>query len=232
MDIIQQKYPVVNQPTTELIHSIAQPPYQSVKERVDTTIQTVTYPAHLVVQETNKQLSHVIDTLQVVMDKYLPTDQSQSENGEKVKEENQVKRAYDVLSEASRRIGRKVTNSYDLALLQDIKGKLNFIQEVVVKSITVYSTAAQEKLPSSVTFRVHQTVVMVSQITETIHQQLNHFASFLKSQSPEIPDWLKENLQALQQQITDIKNELARTDISSIEKLKHVVHNIQENQLK
>jgi hypothetical protein len=222
-----------------------------VKVRIDSTIQTVTHPAHVVVQEANKRFTFVVDNLEGAVDKYLPPSTQNGVHDEEKSGNNQVKRAYDVLSVASSRIGQKVTSQVsrttanipksrdDISRLaegnsyiQELNSKLKLAQETLFQSVAVYKTAALDRLPPSIVARVNQTTEALSQLTETINQQVGHIVNTLKSRSPQVPEWLKQNVQnainSIHQQIERIKTELARTDINYLEKLKHVTNSLQQ----
>lgn len=241
LDLIQSKVPIINKPSSELIHAVTQPSYEiidGVKVRIDSTIQTVTHPAHVVVQEANKRFTHVVDNLEGAVDKYLPST-AEKEKEESKSGNNQVKRAYNVLSVASYRISQKVTDQVQRSipksrddisriaenntLIQELQSKLKQVQD----TLAVYSTAALDRVPAPIVLRVNQATEVLSQLTETVNQQVGH----IKSRSAEVPDWLKQHvqnaIQTIQQQVGQIKTELARTDINYIEKLKLVSTHIQ-----
>lgn len=247
LDLIQAKVPIINKPSSEIIHAVTQPSYEmidGVKVRIDSTIQTVTHPAHVVVQEANKRFTFVVDNLEGAVDKYLPPSTENGVHNEEKSGNNQVKRAYDVLSVASQRISQKVTDQVsrtipksrdDLSrlaesnsLIQELNNKLKLAQD----TLAVYSTAALDRLPPSVVLGINQTSEILSQVTETINQQVGHIVNTLKSRSPELPEWLKQNAQnainTINKQVEQIKTELARTDINYVEKLKHVSTSIQQ----
>ncbi|KAI8875308.1 hypothetical protein K501DRAFT_233857 [Backusella circina FSU 941] len=142
LDLIQDKVPMINQPSSDIIQAVT--PYQvidGVKVRIDTTLRTVTQPA---------------------------------------------------------------------------SQQLQVLQETLKQTITVYTQAAQDRIPVSVSARVHQ----VSQLIDN-----------LKAQTQQVPEWLKQHIdsviEATQQQLALIRVEFGRTDITSLEKVKHVAANIQ-----
>ena len=75
LDVIQEKVPLINQPSSEIYQNVVtKPSYQiidGVKVRFDHTLTTVTHPAHVVIQETNKRLGVVANNLEGAVDKYL-----------------------------------------------------------------------------------------------------------------------------------------------------------------
>lgn len=254
LDIIQEKVPLINRPTTDIYQNVVRDPLDGVKIRLDSTISTVTHPAHVVIQETNKRLGVVVDGLEGAVDKYLPAASTTkvTENGGGIKtkevttqkEGNQVVRVYGVLNEASRRITQRVTDQVQKtgiptsrdeltrlaennSIVQNVTQQLKLLQETLVQSITVYGNAAQEHLPSAVTVRIQQTTVLITNLTNTVQHQLNELIEKLKHQ----PDWIKSKLNSVIEstfsQLELIKQEWKRQDINTVEKLKHVVTNIQ-----
>jgi uncharacterized phage infection (PIP) family protein YhgE len=251
LDAIQQKVPSINKPSSEILQDLAGPPYQimdGVKVRIDSTLQTVAHPAHVVVLEANKKIGFVVDSFEGVVDRYLPSatnsDEGNASDNKKEVNNNQVKRAYGVLNEASRRITQKVTDQVsgipksreDLLqlaenseIIQSLTDKVRLLQEGLAESVKVYSTEAQRRLPDSVNARIQQSTELLSQVTSSINQQVSQLVDYLKS--PEVPDWLKQKLQNVvdttNQQMTFIRTELARGDINYVEKLKHVAGHLQ-----
>ncbi|GAA5798347.1 hypothetical protein EDC94DRAFT_613739 [Helicostylum pulchrum] len=257
LDVIESKVPLINQPTADIYQSMTQPTYQIIghaKLKLDSTISTVTHPAHVVIEETNKRFGTYVDTLENAVDQFLPAasaSASSSEEGKRqVKNDNQVLRVYGVLNEASRRISERVKSQINTStagipksrqdlsrlvetnsVLQSISGQIKMMQELAVQSLTVYSSAAQERLPSSVNLRIQQTSELFNHVSVSVNQQLGHLTEYLKTQ----PEWVKEKLTGLiettKQQLEMIKQELSRSDVSLPEKLKHLASNLQEQLL-
>lgn len=259
LDVIESKVPMINQPTADIYQSVTKPTYQIIghaKLKLDSTISTVTYPAHVVIEGTSKRLGTYVDTLENVVDQFLPAPASNNNQEEEevkkrqVKTDNQVLRAYDLLNEASRRISGRVTSQLnkstagipksrqDLSrlvetnsVLQNVTGQIKMMQELAVQSLSVYGSAAQERLPSSVNLRIQQTSELFNHVSVSVNQQLSHLAEYLKTQ----PEWVKERVTSLiettKQQLETIKQELSRNDVSLTDKLKHLVSNLQEQLL-
>lgn len=244
LDAIQQKVPIINMPSSKVIQTVTNSPYEvieGVKVKIDSTIQTVTYPAHLAVLEANRKFGVVVDGFEGAIDRYLPCaadrDEGNASDDKKQVNINQVKRAYGVLNEASLRLTQKVTKSRgdilqmveDSVTIQNMANKIQVLQEGLNESVKVYSAEVQKRLPDSVNARIQQSTELLSQLTSSINQQVNQLVDYLKS--PEVPDWLKQRLQKVvdttNQQMTIIRTELARADINYVEKLKHVAGHLQ-----
>lgn len=264
LDTLQSKIPIINQPSSEIINTLTQPSYQiidGVKIRIDNTIQTVTHPAHVVVQNANKKFSTVVDSFEGVVDKYLPPSSNghndnttangnaKQVNKEKVvSNDNQLKRVYGVLNEASHRLTVMVTDQVnrstsgipksrqdvsDLALVKKLQKNIKFVQDTLAQSIIVYSDAAQKRLPDSVISRAHQANDFFTHVTTSIQQQVADLVEYIKS--PEAPEWLKQRLtdavKTVNEQLSYIKTEFARTDINYVAKVKGIASNLQKQVL-
>ncbi|KAI8987162.1 hypothetical protein BDB01DRAFT_784833 [Pilobolus umbonatus] len=253
--------------------SVAEPSYQiidGVKVRIDSTLKSVSYPAHVVVQEANKRLGSAVNTIEHVMDKYLPAETTTTTSTitnknlddtttttttttttktspphthtEVDKDANQVKRAYGVIHEASRRIGHMVTTQVNLSTanipksreditrltetnsyIQTAASQIHVIQETLMNTVNVYGQAAQERL--------HLISETVQHTTLSMGQQMTHVTDYLQSHSRELPEYLRHGMDSLinntHEQLDVVRGIYAREDINAFEKTKQVLHNIQ-----
>ncbi|EPB90209.1 hypothetical protein HMPREF1544_02893 [Mucor circinelloides 1006PhL] len=263
LDSLQTKVPIISQPSSEIIHTLTEPPSKiinGVKVRINNTVDTVTHPAHVVVQNANKKLATVVDNLEGVVDRYLPPPTSnghsaksngtskQTNDEEVPPNDNQVMRVYGVLNEASRRLSVRVSDQVSrstsgipksrqdvsqLALVQKLNENIKFIQDTLSQSVIVYKDAAQKHLPNSVTTGATRTSEFVAQLTKSIQQQVTGLTAYIKS--PEAPEWLKQRLTTvagiINQQLTSIKAELARTDVDYVAKAKGIAGQLQKQVL-
>ncbi|RCH95811.1 hypothetical protein CU097_006742 [Rhizopus azygosporus] len=223
LDYVQSKVPVINQPSSEVIEAIRQP----VKEKVDTTLETVTYPAHVVAEKVNQRLGIVVDRLEGAADRYLPPSK---ESVRQASCENQAVRAYNVLLELSRRLTQTLPKTRQEAVdiassneyIQSTLSQLQVAQDVLVQSFTMYGQLAQERLPPSVIARVQQTAELIHQYGQQLSTRVH-------------PEWIKQQLStavaSLQQQLDLIMTELARTDKTVVEKTRLFFKNIQDRLL-
>lgn len=243
LDVIQSKIPIMNQPSSDIYQNVITKPTHELigqaKIRLDSTISTVTHPAHLVIQETNKRLGIYVDNLEGVVDKYLPVDNDVSRETSG----NQVIRVYDICNDASRRITHLVSKTLpksrgDLSLiaennsmLQNVTSQIRLLQETLVQSISIYGNLVQESLPTTLTTRAQKTTELFAHVSVTINDQLSQLVDYVKTQ----PDWVKEKLQLViestKNQLVTMKQEFARKDINYIDKLKHVAGGIQDQLL-
>ncbi|CAO3639929.1 unnamed protein product [Mucor fragilis] len=260
LDTLQTKVPIINQPSAEIINTLTEPPNKiinGVKVKINSTVETVTHPAHVVVQNANKRLTTVVDNFEGVVDRYLPPPTSNGHsvksNGATTKHANkdisatdsQVMRVYGVLNEASRRLTVKVSDQVSrstsgipksredmsqLALVQKVQENIKFIQDTLAQSVTVYSEAAQRHVPNSVTASATRASKLVAQFTQNIQKQVGGLAEYMKS--PQVPEWLQKKLATavgtINQQLASIKTELARTDINYVAKARGIAGQLQE----
>lgn len=246
LDVMQTKLPIISQPSSDIYQNVISKPANELigqaKIKLDSTISTVTHPAHVVIQETNKRLGIYVNSLEGVVDKYLPAVEESAREIKK-NDDNQVIRAYDIFNDASRRLTHLVTNTFptsrgDLSLiaenntmLQNVTSQIRLLQETLVQSITVYGNLVQEKLPATVTTQAQKTSELFAHVSNTINDQLGQLVDYVKTQ----PDWVKQKLQTLVQstknQLVSIKQELARQDINYVDKVKRVTGSIQDQLL-
>ncbi|ORZ08318.1 hypothetical protein BCR42DRAFT_424873 [Absidia repens] len=260
LDLIQSRFPVVNEPTSKLVDVVRQPSYQvidGVKVRLDSTLTTVRAPADYA----NKRLVSVVDNVEALVHHYLPPADDKSNGTVKSKEindsttdANQIYRAYGVLNNATLRLTQRVSNQVkssasqlprsrdDLAqwantsaLIQTTTANLQSIQATLTQTITVYAEATQRRLPPAVTERIQQwhsvTTERLHGLTNQVSVQLNQVVSYVKAQSPQPPQWVKDRVLSLvdiaNHQFDLVRAEYARSDITSLEKTKNVAHGLQ-----
>ncbi|KAF7724962.1 hypothetical protein EC973_000543 [Apophysomyces ossiformis] len=271
LDLLQNRFPVVSQPTSEIVSAVTTPSYQiidGVRVKLDTTVRQ---PAQSAAKAANQRLTYVVDNVEAVLDRYLPNQQQQTKSREVSSEKNnglangngnsnednndtnQAIRAYHLLNEATLRLSQRVQNVQlprsrdDLArladasaVLQTTTANIQLLQETLRTSVTVYAQTAQERyLPPAVTARLRQLHTATSDrlqvLTQQVSVQLNQAVGYLKSQSSETPDWIKERVQSLvdvaNKQIELVKTEYARSDISSYDKAKNVAQGLQNQVL-
>lgn len=245
LDLLQDRFPVINQPTQQVIEAVKAPPKQiitGVRGRIDSTINTVTAPGYAAAREANKRVGFVVDSLEATLNRYLPAEDKKTKD---IPDGNHVLRTYLLLTEASQRVSKLVSDQVakttsavprsrdDLIklkdsspLLQSVASQLQFFQETVRHSITVYSKAAEQHLPKAITDHVHK-------LHEALNEQLSQLTTFVRART-ELPEWLKQCLQSLQEaansQYQFAKQQYNRKDITSYEKAKIVGQSLQ-NQL-
>jgi hypothetical protein len=256
LDLIQTRVPVVNEPTSKLVDVVRQPSYQvidGVKVRLDSTLTTVRAPADYA----NKRLGTVVDNVEALVHRYLPpsaNEKATATTAATTTDANQIYRAYGVLNDATLRLTQRVSDQVktsaaqvprsrdDLAqwantsaLIQTTTTNLQSIQATLTQSITVYAEATQRRLPPAVTERIQQwhaiTTDRIQGLTTQVSIQLNQVVTYVKTQSPQPPQWVKDRLLSLvdiaNHQFDLVRAEYARADISPLEKTKNVAHALQ-----
>ncbi|KAI9483320.1 MAG: hypothetical protein EXX96DRAFT_606356 [Benjaminiella poitrasii] len=242
LDMIQSQLPIINQPSAEIITVVKQPIVDA-KAGFQTTIETVTHPAHVVAQEANKRLGEVVDSFENAVDTYLP-ETTIVENGDVVSNEhdmtdaesNQIKRAIGVMGKATQRLGQKVSHSSPIfrsrngmsALVENsdyvqaVLQQLQFLKDTAIEDSAVYGRAAIDRLSVSITVPAHQATLAFTHLFLNLFDGLNH----LKTQSTQAPYWLKQKLEQVlelvYQQVGEVWHELVRSDISIADKFKHI----------
>ncbi|KAJ8658496.1 hypothetical protein O0I10_005849 [Lichtheimia ornata] len=213
LDLIQNRFPVVTQPTANVVDAVY-------PNRLISSIRsTSTAPVNVV----HRRITTVLDSLEDTLDKYLPPPSStagdeKTRNGEKAKT-TEVARVYGLVNAFSTRVRVKLAEQ---APLQSAVARLQFVQETLRHSITVYSQAIQQRLPEAVTARFHQ-------LHTVLTAELSHLAAKL-----ELPPTIKERLRTLansaSEQYEFVKVQYARRDLSSYDKVKSITNHLQ-NQL-
>lgn len=258
LDLIQNKFPVVNQPTSEIVKTVTVPTYQivdGVKVKLDSSIKQ---PANQVAKEANKRLGNVVDNVEAVIQRYLPPTEETKKSDQEAREIYQAVRAYYLLNDATLRLSQRVTEQVKTsaaqiprtrgdivritetsALVQKTTANIQVLQETLVQSITLYAQQAQQHLPPAVTERIqalHATTNEILQgLTQQVSTQLTQVIEYVKVQSGETPEWLKNRVASLveiaNKQIELVRTQYARDDISSLDKAKNVAQALQSQVL-
>ncbi|ORY98482.1 hypothetical protein BCR43DRAFT_487606 [Syncephalastrum racemosum] len=232
LDLIQERFPLVNQPTQDIV--------EAAKSQPNHIITGVRGRLSSLTQPTNQRLTSAMDSLQATLDHYLPPGQQRSSDGKPhavpaATNENHVVRAYGLLHQATTRVGQLMVaqipkSREDVArtpLVQSASAQLHFLSETLRHSVTVYSQALEERLPQSVVDRLHS-------LHNTLLTNISGAVDFVK-QRAELPSWLKASLHsvsdAANQQLAYAKAEYARTDIKAREKAKNVITHLHQTQL-
>lgn len=218
LDLIENKFPVVNQPTSDIVKAVTTPSYEivhDVKVKIDASIKQ---PAETVAKEANKRFGNVVDNVEAVIDRYLPAVEKKSRSAAEV---NQAVRAYYVLNDATLRLTQCVSEQVKIsaaqiprsrdditrlaetsALIQKAANNIQVLQESVRQSVVLYAQSAQQHLPPN-----------VSQKLQELHATTN------------------ERLQGLTHQIELVRAQYAREDLSPVDKAKNVAQALQSQVL-
>lgn len=223
LDLIQEKFPAVNHSSREILRDIHG--------------RYITEPA----QEANKRLASVVDNMEAILERYLPTDDDDDEKKKKRSEEtNQAVRAYKLLNDATLRLSQRVSEQTGKltdpsALVQAASNNLQALQVTLVQ----YSEAV--KNPSIAAQRVTQqlqvtTTERLQLLTQQVSAQVYGIIDYLKAQQHTYyPEWLRARVTSLtdiaSKQYELVRTQYNRTDISSYEKAKQVVQRLQDQVL-
>lgn len=261
LDLIENKFPVVNQPTSDIVKAVTTPSYEivhdvkvkidDVKVKIDASIKQ---PAENVAKEANKRFGNVVDNVEAVIDRYLPA----AEKKRSAAEVNQAVRAYYVLNDATLRLTQAVAEQVKMsaekiprsrdditrmtetsALIQKAASNIQVLQDTVRQSVVLYAQSAQQQIPPNVSQKLQElhatTNDRLQGLTHQVSAQLQQALEFLKTQSNETPDWLKERITSLSDlanhQIDMMRAQYAREDLLPVEKAKHVAQALQSQVL-
>ncbi|KAI8984613.1 hypothetical protein BDF20DRAFT_905423 [Mycotypha africana] len=221
LDLLQNKFPVVNQPTPVLYEKVKHAPpvvVDTIKVKLDSSIKQ---PAIQVVKEANDRFGHVVDNLEAVLDHYLPTTQatvdthttvnhtkdrddddnnSDEKHQQAAKEDrqktdvNQLYRAYSLFNSTKSRLARQVSDQMD-----------------------------------ELFNRVMESSVLIQKITESVHQLQESLISYLQQQQQPVLTTVTDQWLAVQKtsqkRISNMSEQLStqlQTLITSFTKLQLV----------
>ncbi|KAI8393359.1 uncharacterized protein BYT42DRAFT_506843 [Radiomyces spectabilis] len=244
LDMIQTRFPEINQPTAELVDSIKRPSYQY--------IENLTTPAQRMAETANHRLGTVVDRAQSMLDQYLPKPetiqeqvQEETRNVEHHEaESNQMVRAYRLVSETPSRLTHQVSRlrtrqeiiqlTDPSLLLRTATSHWQNLQAALTETMMVYAQTAHSRLPTTVTDRLQQLQTAAVNTMQQLSGHIQQFASYVKAQKSS-PEWLTSRLQSAadltNQQLEWMRAELARKDLSAYDKAKNVAQGLQSQLL-
>lgn len=203
LDLIQKKYPVVNQPTSEIIQNVTTPSYQII----------------------DRKIAPVVDSFEYVIEKYLPTTTSKEANKRDAQETNQAVRAYYLLNDATLRLSERIPRTREEIISPT---RLSETSQYVQKNIQYLQQQIVSYIPSDTTATVNEKLNAISQQAST---QLILVLNYIQKQSNDSPEWLKTRVASLldiaNKQIDIIRTQYAREDIQALEKAKQIAQAIQ-----
>lgn len=251
LDIIEQRFPLVTQPTVEVIEAVKKPPmvvYDVVKTRIDSTITT---PASNIAKGVNQRVTFIVDNVEAAVDGWLP---SHGEHAH-ADETNQVTRVYKLSLDVSNRLihhanihleKNNIPRSRDdlvklaetNALLKVAFQKILILNETLSQWVLLTTQAAKDRLPESLTQRVTDVTVSAQihyeQTREVISKHFNEISAELYKQLETIkvytlalPSFIKQGLEPLIEfantEYDIIRAQAIRSDITTIEKAREIV---------
>jgi len=223
LDIFEQRFPMVKQPTDEIIEAVKKPPmqvYDGVKTRIDNNI---TAPANNIAKGVNQRVAVVVDNVEAIVDRYLP---SEGEHAH-ADESNQATRVYKLSLDVSNRLIYRVNVQLEKnhvprsredivrlaetnALLKTAFEKIHTLNVTLTQWVLLSAQAAKDRLPSSVTQRVTDLSITahkqyddtlefatkrLSELSADLIKQLDSISEYIKIHSPALPSFIQERLE-------------------------------------
>lgn len=256
LDVIEQRFPIIKRPTVEIIDAVKKPPMQvidGVKTKIDSNI---TAPASNMAKGVNQRVTVVVDHVEAIVDKYLP---SEGEHAH-ADESNQATRVYRLSVDVSNRLIQRVNIQLEKnhvprsredivklaetnALLKVAFEKLHNLNETLTQWVSLSVKAAQDRLPPTVTQRVTDLSVSaqkqydqtrefaakrLSDLSAELVKQLDSISEYIKAHSPTLPLFVQQVLEPLitfvHTEYDIIRTQAIRSELSSIEKAREIVH--------
>ncbi|RUO95483.1 hypothetical protein BC936DRAFT_143927, partial [Jimgerdemannia flammicorona] len=224
LDFVEQRFPIVKQPTVEIFEAVKKPSMQ-VYDGVKTTIDSnITTPATSIAVALNERVTGVVDNVEATVDRWLPDGESAHDD-----EANQATRVYKLSLTVSTRLMQRMNDQLEKnniprskqdliklaetnALLQTTTDKLKTLNETLNEWVLLSTQAAKERIPESVTQRVTDVTITlrtqyeatregaqkrVADLSAELVTQLNSISSYIKQHSPTLPPFLQERLEPL-----------------------------------
>jgi hypothetical protein len=224
LDFVEQRFPIVKQPTVEIFEAVKKPPMQ-VYDGVKTTIDSnITTRATSIAVSLNERVTGVVNNVEATVDRWLPDGESAHDD-----EANQATRVYKLSLTVSSRLMQRMNDQLEKnniprskqdliklaetsALLQTTTDKLKTLNETLNEWVLLSTQAAKERIPESVTQRVTDVTITlrtqyeatregaqkrVADLSAELVTQLNSISSYIKQHSPTLPPFLQERLEPL-----------------------------------
>jgi hypothetical protein len=172
LDNIEQKYPIVRQPTSEIFDSVTGPPlqyYADVKKTVEIKVaEPAAQTATALAKSANQRASVLVDGVEAVFDRWLPS------NGSYTTPEgdlNQVMRLYDITTSLPTRVSILVNDKLDQhniphtaedftkiknasVLLRQTTERIEYFNTQLSNWVIISKQLATEKIPAGINQKV------------------------------------------------------------------------------
>jgi len=174
LDNIEQKYPIVRQPTSEILDSVTKPPlqyYADVKKTVEIKVaEPAAQTATALAKSANQRATYIVDNVEAVINHLLPTDATTTGSTSEG-DLNQVMRLYDITASLPTRVSTLVNDKLDQhhiphtaedfakikdasALLRQTTERIEYLNSQLTEWVVVSKQLATEKIPTSINQKV------------------------------------------------------------------------------
>lgn len=172
LDNIEQKYPIVRQPTSEILDSVTGPPlqyYADVKKTVEIKVaEPAAQTASALAKSANQRATVIVDGVEAVVDRWLPSNGSATPADGDL---NQVMRLYDITTSLPTRVSILVNAQLDQhhiphtaedfakikdasVLLRQTTERIEFLNSQLSNWVSVSKQLATEKIPAGINQKV------------------------------------------------------------------------------
>ncbi|CAO3599152.1 unnamed protein product [Absidia cylindrospora] len=243
LDLLEQRFPAVNQPTDELVQAVRQSPQQ--------LVSSVSTPV-------NKHMLTAADSIETLVDKWLPANGEQQTNGTSDQQQRDIKkedealaaaRFYQLANNVKDRLQQRVHQQIEhiprskaevtrLAetnqLLQDTVNQVQTIntqlQEWVAHSRTLAENRVQgirDNIKGSYEATQSATQQRIHDLTVELFHRLDVASDFLKERSIKLPDFLQTHLEPLAgfagHEYNIIRTEVLKEDVAPLQKATNIL---------
>jgi hypothetical protein len=225
LDNLEQKFPIVKQPTSEILDTVTKPPLQYYHDVKKTVGEKVTDPATqtatTIAKGVNQRASVLVDNYEAVVDRWFPI-----ENVTKARDDNQVVRIYDITASLPTRVTTLVSTQIDHKtedfrklrdaniILRETTVRIEALNTQLGQWVAISKSLAIEKIPSHINQKVEEarttivhgfdttvTVVTANEkvqyYTQEILVTLDKAASYVKEHGPTLPEFIQVRLDPL-----------------------------------
>lgn len=236
LDLLEQRFPAVNQSTDELVQAVRQSPQQ--------LVSSVSTPV-------NKGILTAADNIETLVDKWLPAsgEQQQQQRAMNKEEEEAVVRFYQLVNDVKGRLQQRVNQQIDhiprtkaeMARLTEtnkfLQDTVNHIQTInlQLQDWMIHSRALAENRVQGIRDNIKggyeatqsATQERIHQLTVELFSRLDIASNFLKERSVKLPDFLQTHLEPLAgfagKEYDIIRTEVLKKDVAPLQKATNIV---------
>ncbi|CAO3569131.1 unnamed protein product [Mortierella alpina] len=204
-----------------------------------TTVATST--ATNIAAQVNTRATPLVDGLETIVNRYLPDEELEREQSTAA-QSNQASRVVDLGRHVSLRVSRRVSvgvapitqsaqdfcksaeNNATLIKSKESIQALNVRLNALVEALRVHAKELQEnvqKVPGEATLRVQT-------LSSNLLVEIDSLSVYLKENGPKFPEYVQLRLEPLVGFVNDryvtVKGEMAKPDVSAIQKARNILH--------